>query len=312
MVEFGNFNEICKTVTLAICPLLGPTSFSMEPYCYSRNFEIAGTLIFQPSTILINLVAIVMTAIMIFNIKSKYTAVGRKEMVMVFYFYLLLLIFDIILISGFIVPVSNTAYPYFTAIYVGLLSAFCWCLLLNGFIGFQFTEDGTRFTVWSIRLSSLLIFAIAFFIALATFNEIGPFSPTSQMPLFIIYIVFNLICLILYVILQVVLVVKTLDEYWPLGALSLAVIFFIIGQVINFFFSSTLCELFSHYVDGLFIGTVCTLLSMMMVYKFWDSLTKEDLEFSVGGAGANFWEVKELLADDELGNPKGQLAHNQY
>jgi hypothetical protein len=30
----------------------------------------------------------------------------------------------------------------------------------------------------------------------------------------------------------------------------------------------------------------------MMVYKYWDSITKEDLEFSVGGK-ANVWEIKD-------------------
>jgi len=307
MVQFGKFDEVCRTVTLAICPLLGESSFNMEPTCYSRNFEIAGTLIFQPSTIIINLVAIIMTAIMIFNIKSKYTAVGRKEMVMVFYLYLFITILDIILISGFIVPVASNVYPYFAAAYVGLLSAFCWCLLLNGFVGFQFAEDGTAFSLWSIRLSSLFIFAVGYFIAMATFLSIGPFSPSSQMPLYILYIVFNLACLIIYVILQIVLVVNTLDEYWPLGALTLGVFFFIIGQVITMLFSDEICTAVKHYIDGLFFGTICSLLAMMMIYKYWDSVTKEDLEFSVGG-GNNVWEVKELLENDELAhnaqNPK--------
>ncbi|CEI94010.1 Putative Chitin synthase export chaperone [Rhizopus microsporus] len=37
----------------------------------------------------------------------------------------------------------------------------------------------------------------------------------------------------------------------------------------------------------------------MMVYKYWDSITKEDLEFSVG-AKQNVWEIKESIQDDEL------------
>ena len=32
--------------------------------------------------------------------------------------------------------------------------------------------------------------------------------------------------------------------------------------------------------------------------QYWDSITKEDLEFSVG-TKANNWEVKELLPEDE-------------
>ena len=53
-----------------------------------------------------------------------------------------------------------------------------------------------------------------------------------------------------------------------------------------------------HYLDGLFWGVVFTLLSVMMVYKYWDSITKEDLEFSVGGK-TNVWEIKDPMINDE-------------
>lgn len=35
-------------------------------------------------------------------------------------------------------------------------------------------------------------------------------------------------------------------------------------------------------MDGLFFANTLILLSVMMVYKYWDSITKDDLEFSVG------------------------------
>ena len=55
-----------------------------------------------------------------------------------------------------------------------------------------------------------------------------------------------------------------------------------------------------HYIDGMFFGTMCSLLAVMMVYKYWDSITKEDLEFSVGGK-SNVWEIRDpLLSDDGL------------
>lgn len=46
-----------------------------------------------------------------------------------------------------------------------------------------------------------------------------------------------------------------------------------------------------------------------MVYKYWDSITKEDLEFSVGSK-QNVWEVKELLGEDEMANG-GLYGHHQ-
>ncbi|KAF8930423.1 Chitin synthase, class 7, partial [Haplosporangium bisporale] len=97
----------------------------------------------------------------------------------------------------------------------------------------------------------------------------------------------------------IVLVVNTLDDRWPLGDIVFGIAFFATGQVILYVFSLDICNFAKHYIDGLFFGTIATLLSVMMVYKYWDSITKEDLEFSVGSK-QNVWEVKELMADDEL------------
>jgi chitin synthase III-like protein len=104
-VQFGSFDSICQTAALVICPLLGSDQ-GIEPTCYSRNVDIAGTLIFQPcesfarilqsgvwfpdlfvltaslllhslATCFVHVVAILMTGIMIYHIRSKYTAVGK-------------------------------------------------------------------------------------------------------------------------------------------------------------------------------------------------------------------------------------------
>lgn len=40
---------------------------------------------------------------------------------------------------------------WFTAIYAGLVGALYWCLLVNGFVGFQWAEDGTPMSLW-VRL----------------------------------------------------------------------------------------------------------------------------------------------------------------
>jgi hypothetical protein len=117
--------------------------------------------------------------------------------------------------------------------------------------------------------------------------------------LWVFYFIINGIAFIVYVILQIILVVNTLDDRWPLGDILFGTAFFIIGQVIMYIFSVVICDQVKHYVDGLFFGTICTLLAVMMVYKYWDSITKEDLEFSVGSK-QNVWEVKELLGEDEM------------
>jgi len=110
-----------------------------------------------------------------------------------------------------------------------------------------------------------------------------------------LYII-NALCLGVYFVMQVLLVANTLQDRWPLGDLAFGAFFFIVGQVILYVFGARICEGVGHYLDGLFFATVCNLLGVMMVYKYWDSITKEDLEFSVGTKQGN-WDVKDALLD---------------
>ncbi|KAJ1657366.1 Chitin synthase, class 7 [Dispira simplex] len=298
MVEFGSFDDICFKVTYPWCPLVGNSKLGAEAECYSRNIELGSTIIFQASTLVIDIVAFFMTIIMIYHIRTKYTAVGRKEMVTFFYLYLLLTVLDFVLISG-IIPTSSSVYPYFTAGYLGLTSGLVWCLLLNGFVGFQFYEDGTALSLWSLRLSTLIVFGVMYFVSIGTFKNIAGLSGTKPMGLFIMYFIFNGVGLLVYLVSQIILVVNTLNEYWPLGNILFSAAFFIIGQVITNLFSARICDAVKHYLDGMFFGCICTLLAVMMIYKYWDSITQEDLEFSVGGK-ANVWEVKDTMADEDF------------
>lgn len=51
-----------------------------------------------------------MTAIMILHIRSKYTAVGRKEIVMFFWMYAVIELLAMFLDSG-VIPTANASYP---------------------------------------------------------------------------------------------------------------------------------------------------------------------------------------------------------
>lgn len=257
-----------------------------------------------------------MTAIMIFHVRSKYTAVGRKEIVMFFYIYAVIELLAIFLDSA-VIPTASSVYPWFAAVYTGLVAAAYMCLLINGFVGFQFAEDGTPLSLWALRLASLVAFGVSFFIAIATFKGYAGLKYTNPTGLWIIYLIWPVICTLVYVVLQLVLVVRTLDDRWPIGDILFGTAFFAVAQVILFAFSNMICDAVKHYIDGLFLFQLCMLLSVMMVYKYWDSITKEDLEFSVGSKQA-VWEVKDPLlaggrgtteyADDDQSNYHGQPA----
>ncbi|KAI9883100.1 MAG: Chitin synthase, class 7 [Watsoniomyces obsoletus] len=298
---FGDFETICRKTAVPLCSLVGPPSAiagttGIQPDCYARSIELANTIIFQGATDTMHILALIMTAIMLIHVRSKYTAVGRKEIITFFYLYMLLTFCSLILDSGVTAP-GSVVYPYIAAIQSGLTSALCVCLLINGFVGFQLYEDGTKRSVWLLRGASLFMFFLSFAMSLMTFKGWG-LGPTKTVGLFVVLYLFSGCCLLVYVVLQVILVINTLQDRWPLGHIALGVFFFVIGQVSLYVFGTAICRSAQHYLDGLFVATICNLLGVMMVYKYWDSITKEDLEFSVG-AKVNNWEVKELLTDED-------------
>ncbi|KAH7083814.1 chitin synthase export chaperone [Paraphoma chrysanthemicola] len=298
---FGDFTTLCEKAAIPLCALVGEQQINggagIPTKCYSRTIEIANTLIFQAANDFMHILALVMTVVMIIHVRSKFTAVGRKEITSFFYIYLLLTVVSLILDAGVAAP-GSAPYPYFAAAQNGLASALCTCLLINGFVGFQLYEDGTTLSVWLLRLSSLAMFIVGGAVSLLTFKNWAGLSSDNPIGIFIVTYIVNAIFLFIYVVSQIILVVGTLEDRWPLGDISFGIFFFVIGQVILYVFSDTICDGVQHYLDGLFFATICNLLAVMMVYKYWDSITREDLEFSVGVKQHN-WEVKELLPEED-------------
>lgn len=179
---------------------------------------------------------------------------------------MLLTVISLCLDSG-VVPIGSAPYAYFVAAQAGLSSALCTCLLINGFIGFQVYEDGTALSVWLLRLCSLVMFIVTGAVALCTFQSWAGLDPSNTMALFVLLYVVNALFLFIYVACQVILVVGTLGDRWPMGDITFGVFFFVVGQVLLYVFSRKICDEVSHYLDGLFFASVCNLLGVMMVYK---------------------------------------------
>lgn len=64
--------------------------------------------------------------------------------------------------------------------------------------------------------------------------------------------IFDFACVVIYVIAQFILVIRTLDDRWPLGDILFGVAFFTIGQVLLYAFSEEICDSLGHYLDSLF------------------------------------------------------------
>ena len=100
---------------MIVCPLLGD-ALGTVPDCYSRNIDINNTIIFQPATCIIHISAIIITAIIIWHVRIKYTAVGRQEILFLFWLYGISEVLVLFLDSA-VIPTYSGAYSWFTAIY---------------------------------------------------------------------------------------------------------------------------------------------------------------------------------------------------
>ena len=201
-------------------------------------------------------------------------------MIYFFYLYLLDVILGLLLV-GNIIPVTMIGfYNTVTAMQLGCVAGTFWVLLMNGFVGFRWAEDGTLRSLWIFRLSTLAVWSVFFIISLCTFNEWGGLGHSNNSMLWFLLVCFILGCMLIYFITQIVLI-SSLDEYWALGpfllgmgCFSLAAVFFSVAGV-------PICKVTGHYLDGMFLGEICMLLSVMMIYKYWDTITGEDLEYAL-------------------------------
>ncbi|WFC98100.1 Chitin synthase, class 7 [Malassezia yamatoensis] len=184
---------------------------------------------------------------------------------------------------------------WITAIYIGLKTCIPWCLMLNGFVGFQFAEDGTALSLWTLRLSTLALWAVGFGVSVWTFGNVT----NSQTGLWFFEFVWPILMVAIYIVSQVILITRTLDDFWAINDIVLGTLAFVAGIILMFGFNDQICSRVKHYIDGTFFITLCMLFAVMMVYKFWDDITKEDLEFSVGSKHSA-WDTKEPLVSSDF------------
>ena len=56
--------------------------------------------------------------------------------------------------------------------------------------------------------------------------------------------------------------------------LYVALFFLIASQVMAFVLNRMICEATARYVDGLALATLCNIIALVFVYRFWDAITE--------------------------------------
>jgi hypothetical protein len=166
---------------------------------------------------------------------------------------------------------------------------------MNAAVGYQFLDDGTFVSLALIFGSAAILFVGTGYIALDTgYWDNTLVAPNRAYALYTLYQLVPLVFLSIFFILEAFIVVKVLGEVRPMRKLwsrtmhnnmtnvfSLvylvaAMLLFAIGQIFQYVISVHLCNATSGAINGGLFETLFTLLSIVMIWVFWSSITEDD------------------------------------
>ncbi|EGU88008.1 hypothetical protein FOQG_02320 [Fusarium oxysporum f. sp. raphani 54005] len=282
--EFGNFHDFCRDSTLPVCNLLSQNHDQNGNWggCELTGISLSGGRhLGNLGSILLAGAAIVTAVFLLLRSEKKRAAVGRREMQMFLIGYIIISICEIFSVGEF--PLNSTVRIAFSAIHIGMIIATCWILMLNAVVGYQIIDDGTPLSMALIAISALLLLIGTGYIALDTgFSWTGYWDDSYEAPrnrniaLYVLYQLVPLILLVAFLVLEAILVIRILGETRPMIYLAAAALLFAIGQVFNYAISKYICDGTSGKIDGALFQTLFTLLSVIMVWVFWSSITEDD------------------------------------
>ncbi|EWZ48478.1 hypothetical protein FOWG_06261 [Fusarium oxysporum f. sp. lycopersici MN25] len=293
-LDFLSFNRVhvliyvqqdfCRDSTLPVCNLLSQNHDQNGNWggCELTGISLSGGRhLGNLGSILLAGAAIITAVFLLLRSEKKRAAVGRREMQMFLIGYIIISICEIFSVGEF--PLNSTVRIAFSAIHIGMIIATCWILMLNAVVGYQIIDDGTPLSMALIAISALLLLIGTGYIALDTgFSWTGYWDDSYEAPrnrniaLYVLYQLVPLILLVAFLVLEAILVIRILGETRPMIYLAAAALLFAIGQVFNYAISKYICDGTSGKIDGALFQTLFTLLSVIMVWVFWSSITEDD------------------------------------
>ncbi|KKZ64903.1 hypothetical protein EMCG_09192 [[Emmonsia] crescens] len=293
--QFGNFHNFCRDSTLPVCNLFvadnqppnakfGGCALTGIDLSGGRNLANLGSILFAVS-------AILLSGYLVWKSERKKAAVGRREIQIFLIGYMIIQLCEIFTIGG--LPIADSVRKGFTAVHLAAIAATIWILLLNAVVGFQLLDDGTPVSVGLLVASGAILFIGTGYIALDTgFRWTGHFDPSlngnnRNIGLYVLYLLFPLVCLVVFFALEALLVLRILGELRPLLYLSAAGLLFAIGQIFQFVISTHLCQASKGKINGSLFATLFTELAVGAIWVFWSSITEDDWPMAVGSGGYN-------------------------
>ncbi|KAL1883073.1 hypothetical protein VTK73DRAFT_9999 [Phialemonium thermophilum] len=287
--QFGNFQKFCRDSTLPVCNVLSAQHNQTGPWggCELTGISLSHNRILgNLGSIILCGVAILVTVYLLLRSERKRAAVGRREMQLFLVCYIVIEICEIFTVGEF--PLSDKVRIAFTGIHIGFIIATTWILMLNAIVGYQILDDGTPLSMGLMIVSALVLLIGTGYIVLDTgFQWTGYWDSSYNLPnrniaIYVLYQLAPLVFLVAFYVLEAALVLRVLGEVRPMIYLTGAAVLFAVGQVFNYTISPHICNSTSGKIDGALFETLFTLLSVVLVWIFWSSITEDDWPAAVG------------------------------
>lgn len=130
--------------------------------------------------------------------------------------------------------------------------------------------------------SALIFFIGVGFIAADTgfawtsnFQNYSP-ATLNNVALYVLYLLFPLICLVAYFVLEAYIVLRILGERRPFAILIAAAVAFAVGQIFDFVISVHICKGTNGAINGSLFETLFVLLSVILLWWFWINIVEGD------------------------------------
>ncbi|KAI0601814.1 chitin synthase III catalytic subunit [Biscogniauxia sp. FL1348] len=281
--NFGNFEAFCRDSTLPVCNVLSTNHNQTGPWggCELRGIPLSGgRYLGNLGSILLCGVAIAVSGFLLLQSEKKKAAVGRREMQLFLLSYIIIEICEIFTVGEF--PLNSTVRIAFTGIHIGMIIATTWILMLNAVVGYQILDDGTPLSLALMLISAAILLVGTGYITLDTgYGWTTEFTSSYAQPyrniaLYVLYQLVPLIFLVAFYVLEAVLVLRILGEVRPMLYLTAAAVLFALGQIFNYVVSPYICDGTAGRIDGALFQTLFTLLSVVMIWIFWSSITEDD------------------------------------
>ncbi|KAK4505044.1 hypothetical protein PRZ48_003007 [Zasmidium cellare] len=291
MSQYGKWHDFCRDsgsrfATIPVCNLFDESQArgGQSPWYDGCNLEgihlSNDRYLANLGSILIDGIAILVSLFLLWKSDRKKAAVGRREMQIFLFGFIVIEICEIFTVGGF--PLDGGVRRAFSAVHIAAVVATLWILMMNGAVGYQLIDDGTPLSMGLIFGSAVALFIGTGYIALDTgFSWTGYWNsslaePNQAYALYTLYLLVPLVFLFVYFVLETVLVLKVLGEVRPMLFLVAAMLLFAIGQIFQFVISVHICNGTNGKINGGLFESLFTLLSVIMIWVFWSSITEDD------------------------------------